>query len=68
MLLLLLPLIGLSTFVTVGLTVLGIGVIMSVVFYLMYHTFHGDLPEMMKLIIGLFILVAGILIGVGLFF
>lgn len=47
----------LSSLITIGLTILAITVVLAVVFFLMYHTFHGDLPRIMKLVIGIMIIV-----------
>jgi len=44
--------------ITIGLTILGIAAVLSILFYFMYHTYHGDLPGIMQLIITVFLLVA----------
>jgi hypothetical protein len=61
----LLPTIVMSTFLTIGLTILGVAIVLIGLFYLMYHTFHGDLPGLMKLIIGVFLIVAALFILVA---
>ena len=52
--------------ITIGLTILGITAILAVLFYLMYHTFHGDLPRIMKIVVAIFLIVAAgfILFGI----
>ena len=62
----LLPILFGATLLTIGLTILGIVVVLAVLFYLMYHTFHGDLPKLMKLIITVFLIVAASFILFGL--
>ena len=62
----LLPILFGGTLLTIGLTILGIVVVLAVLFYMMYHTYHGDLPALMKLIITVFLIIAAgfILFGV----
>ncbi len=51
-----------------GLTLLAVAVVLYFVFKAMYHTFHGDLPKFMAVVIlifigvGLLLFVLGILI------
>lgn len=54
----LLPSLVMSTFLTIGLTIVGVVLALIVIFYIMYHTFHGDLPAIMKLVIAIFLLIA----------
>lgn len=58
---------GLGSAILGGLiTLLIVAVVLSIFFYIAYHTFHGDLPEMFKIfIIGLVIIIA---IGFGVWF
>ena len=51
--------------ITIGLTILGITAILAGLFYLMYHTFHGDLPGIMKLVVAIFLIAAAAFIIIG---
>lgn len=52
--------------IAIGLTILAVAAVLSILFYLMYHTFHGDLPAFMKLVVAIFLIVAAgfILFGI----
>lgn len=65
MLLAILPILFGATLLTIGLTILAVVVVLAVLFYLMYHTFHGDLPALMKLILAVFLIVAALFLLFG---
>ena len=44
-------------------TLVIMGVILAVFFYIAYHTFHGDLPAMFKLFLIILSIVAVIVLG-----
>ena len=50
----------------VALTILGITVILAVLFFVMYHTYHGDLPAMMKVVVSIGLIVGAVLLGIAL--
>jgi len=52
-------LIAMSALLASALTVIVIVLGLAVLFYFMYHTFHGDLPGIMKLVIAI-----GLVVGV----
>jgi uncharacterized membrane protein len=57
-----------SPALVVGLTIILVSFILVGLFYLMYHTFHGNLPKMMKGIIAIFLLVGVLLAITGIIF
>lgn len=48
-------------FLLVAGVILGIAAILGVLFYFMYHTFHGDLPKFMIIVVSVFIGIAAVL-------
>ena len=42
----------------IAITLLVVTAILGVLFYFMYHTFHGKLPNIMKIVVAIFLLVA----------
>lgn len=48
---------------TIGITLLVVAVFLIVLFYAMYHTYHGDLPALMKLVVTVVILIAAFLVA-----
>jgi hypothetical protein len=61
----LLPVLSLGAFLVMGLTIIGVGFILALLFYLMYHTFHGDLPKFMQKIVIAFFIIGIILAIIG---
>jgi hypothetical protein len=58
----------LSPALVAGITVILITLALVGIFYVMYHTFHGDLPKMMKGIILVLLLIGALLIITGVIF
>jgi hypothetical protein len=52
-------------FLLAGGVILGIAAILGVLFYFMYHTFHGDLPNFMIIVVSVFIGIAAVLGVIG---
>lgn len=58
---------GLGSAILGGLiTLLIVAVVLSIFFYIAYHTFHGDLPAMFKMFIIVLLII--IVIGFGAWF
>lgn len=53
-------------FLLVAGVILAVAAILGLLFYFMYHTFHGDLPKIMIIAVAIFIGVAAILGIIGL--
>lgn len=53
-------------FLLVAGVILAVAAILGVLFYFMYHTFHGDLPNFMIVVVAIFIGIAVILGIIGL--
>lgn len=45
--------------------ILGIAAILGILFYFMYHTFHGDLPKFMVIVVAIFAGIAAVLGVIG---
>jgi hypothetical protein len=58
----------LSPVLVAGATIILVTLALVAIFYVMYHTFHGDLPKMMKGVIAAFLLIGALLIVTGVIF
>jgi hypothetical protein len=55
-------LLAISALLASALTIIVFVAIMAVLFYFMYHTFHGDLPGIMKIIIGVGLIIGAVML------
>ena len=57
---------AMSALLASALTLLIIVGVLAVLFYFMYHTFHGDLPLIMKFVVGIGLLIGAVMLVVAL--
>lgn len=53
---------AMSALLASALTVIAIVGVLAVLFYFMYHTFHGDLPGIMKLIVAIGLIIGAVMV------
>lgn len=54
-----------SALLATALTIIGVAIGLAVLFFFMYHTFHGDLPVIMKTVVAIILIIGFILLSIA---